>query len=88
MAREYPGKQVHVIRTVAERKPHSASRPPDLGGTRQKDWAGIEVFRFDAAEKIEHWDVLQVVPTEARNAESEEFDARSLLNLALNTPHS
>ena len=68
MAREYPRKQVHVIRTVAERKPHSASRPPDLGGTRQKDWAGIEVFRFDAAEKIEHWDVLQVVPTDARNA--------------------
>ena len=62
--------------------------PTRSGRTRQKDWAGIEVFRFHAAEKIEHWDVLQIVPTEASNAESEEFDARSLLNLALNTPHS
>ena len=33
-----------------------------------KDWAGIDIFRFDEAGKIiEHWDVLQVVPAEARH---------------------
>ena len=68
MAREYPRKQVHVIRTVAERKPQGAARPPDLVGRGKRTGAVIEVFRFDAAEQIEHWDVLQVVPTDARNA--------------------
>ena len=34
-----------------------------------KDWAGIDIFRFDESGKIvEHWDVLQVVPGEAANA--------------------
>jgi len=33
-----------------------------------KDWAGIDIFRFDAVGKIiEHWDVLQVVPADARH---------------------
>ncbi len=33
-----------------------------------KDWAGIDIFRFDDAGKIvEHWDVLQIVPQEARH---------------------
>lgn len=69
MAREYPGKQVHVVRSVAEGDLvvlhcHQVW-PTDV----HRNWAGIDIFRFDAAGKIvEHWDVLQVVPDEAKHA--------------------
>src|SRR5580692_6296696 len=38
----------------------------DWGG---KETAGVDIFRFDADGKIvEHWDVLQPVPTSSNNA--------------------
>jgi predicted SnoaL-like aldol condensation-catalyzing enzyme len=69
MAREYPGKKVHVKRSVAEGNLvvlhcHQV-RPTDAN----KDWAGIDIFRLDDAGKIvEHWDVLQVVPSESAHS--------------------
>jgi predicted SnoaL-like aldol condensation-catalyzing enzyme len=34
-----------------------------------QETAGVDIFRFDDAGKIvEHWDVLQPVPAEAKNA--------------------
>lgn len=67
MAREYPDKHVRFIRTVA--KGNLVLHCHQVWPTdANRDWAGIDIFRFDDAGRIvEHWDVLQVVPAEDKN---------------------
>ena len=69
MAREYPGKEVFIKRSVAEHDLvvlHCHQRWPT---DQNRDWAGMDIFRFDEDGKIvEHWNVLQVVPGESKHS--------------------
>ena len=68
MAKDSPGKSVAFKRVFAEGEYvtlHSVHRFPGLFGG---EWAAMDIFRCDEEGKVvEHWDVLQKVPSSAAN---------------------
>ncbi|WP_164116385.1 nuclear transport factor 2 family protein [Sphingorhabdus sp. Alg239-R122] len=69
MAKDYPGKRVEFVRTVAEGDKvvlHCLQTWPATETSEAQEYAGIDIFRFDSNGKVvEHWDVLQIVPEAA-----------------------
>ncbi|WP_419419564.1 nuclear transport factor 2 family protein [Legionella sp. D16C41] len=69
MAKDYPGKKVTFKKVIAEKNMVVLHCLQEWPG--DKNYAAIDIFRLSNEGKIlEHWDVLQEVPSNSKNENS------------------
>jgi predicted SnoaL-like aldol condensation-catalyzing enzyme len=67
-ARDHPGRHTVFKRVLADGDLVAIHSHQTWPTREPKDWAVVDIFRFDAGGKIvEHWDVLQPVPATSAN---------------------
>ncbi len=68
MAKDWPGKSVTFKRVFADGAYVILHGEHKFPGWRGGSWAAMDIFRLDEEGKIvEHWDVLQKVPSKSAN---------------------
>ena len=66
MGRDYPGKSIEFVRTVAEGDLVAVHTHQTWPGN--EEYVTMDFFRFDDYGKIvEHWDSMQKIPGETKN---------------------
>ena len=69
MAKDFPGKSVEFKRVFAEGDFVTLHSEHKFPGWRGGSWAAMDIFRLDDQGKIvEHWDVLQKVPSQSAHS--------------------
>lgn len=66
MAKEYPGKSIKFVRSIAEGDLVALHTHQTWPGS--VEYVTMDFFRFDETGKIvEHWDSMQEIPKESKN---------------------